>query len=178
MIMNLDNLSSEQLKQLVRIYARNIYALDGVWFQSIEQEEGMEAAMLHDHNAWRRFTETEARRIKNFLNLPEYPGLDGLQSALSLRFSALANPQVEYIRQPDTLIYRIVDCRVQTARRNKGMLYHPCKSVGVIEHEYFSKIIDSRIECEPVSCFPDVTDETCACSWRFTLKNYNTINYV
>lgn len=168
-MMSLDHLSKEELKRLVEIYARNIYALDGVWFQSIEKTDGMDAAMFHDRNAWRRFTETEARRIKNFLGLPEEAGLDGLEKALSIRFSALANPEVEIIREPEALIYRVVDCRVQTARKRKGMPYHPCKSVGIIEHEFFAKIIDPRIQCETLSCFPDVTDDSCACAWKFSL---------
>lgn len=166
----LDDLTHEQLKELVRIYARNIYALDGVWFQSIEREEGMDVAMLHDRNAWKRFTVTEARRIKNFLKLPDRSGLDGLKTALSIRFSALANPKVEFIIKENSLIYRVVDCRVQTARKEKGMSFHPCKSVGIIEHADFAKVIDDRIECETLSCFPDVTDTDCACSWKFTLK--------
>lgn len=171
MITKLDDLSHEQLKALVEIYARNIYALDGVWFQSIEKTDGMDTAIEHDRNAWRRFTETEAKRLKKFLNLPEYPGLDGLYQALSLRFSGIANPKVELIQESSSsLIYRIVECRVQNARSSKGMPYHPCKSVGIIEHEFFAKIIDSRIACEPISCFPDVTDNSCACSWRFTLN--------
>lgn len=167
--MTLDDLSNEELKKLVGIYARNIYALDGVWFQSIERKEGMDEAMLHDCNAWRRFTETEARRIKNFLQLPDRAGLDGLEKALSLRFSALANPRVEFVREDNNLIYKVVECRVQAARKDKGMPYHPCKTVGIIEHEYFAKIIDDRICTETISCFPDVTDNTCACAWRFFL---------
>lgn len=171
MITKLDDLSHEQLKALVEIYARNIYALDGVWFQSIEKTDGMDTAIEHDQNAWRRFTETEAKRLKKFLNLPEHPGLDGLYQALSLRFSGIANPKVELIQESSySLIYRIVECRVQNARSIKGMPYHPCKSVGIIEHEFFAKIIDNRIACEPISCFPDVTDNSCACSWRFTLN--------
>ncbi len=169
--MILDNLSADELKELLRVYARNIYALDGVWFQSIEQATGMDEAMVHDRNAWRKFTETEAHRIKNFLNLPEQAGLDGLERALSLRFSALANPKVELLRENDTLIYKVVVCRVQEARRQKGMPYHPCKSVGIIEHKYFARIIDDRMECETVSCFPDVADDTCACSWRFWIRH-------
>ena len=42
--------------------------------------------MYHDIQAWQRFTVTEARRIKKFLNLPDRPGLPGLKAALSLRF--------------------------------------------------------------------------------------------
>jgi len=165
-----ENLTREELQDLVKIYARNIYALDGVWFQSIEQQEGMDKAMEHDRNAWRRFTVTEARRIKSFLQLPERSGLEGLKRALSIRFSALANPVVEFTHEGDSLIYRVVDCRVQTARKGKGMPFHPCKSVGYIEHADFAKTIDDRIECTKISCFPDVTDPSCACSWKFILK--------
>lgn len=168
--MTLRNLSKDQLIELVQIYSRNIYALDGVWFQSIEKEQGMDKAMHHDRNAWQLFTQTEARRIKKFLDLPDRAGLEGLEKALSFRFSALANPKVEFTREDNTLTYRVVDCRVQTARSKKGMTFHPCKSVGIIEHEYFAKIIDDRIKCDAVSCFPDVTDDTCACSWRFELQ--------
>lgn len=168
--MGLDELSKDELKVLVQIYARNIYAMDGVWFQSIEQEKGMDEAMFHDRNAMGRFTRTEAQRIKNFLQLPEQAGLEGLEKALSIRFSALANPKIELIREKDSLIYRVIDCRVQTARAQKGMPYHPCKPVGYVEHADFAKVIDNRIECETISCFPDVADDTCACAWKFTLS--------
>ena len=169
--MILEDLSKNELKELIKIYARNLYALDGVWFQSVEKKGGMDEAMYHDKKAWRKFTETEARRIKKFLKLPDQSGLEGLEKALSLRFSALANPEVEFIRDNNNLIYKVIECRVQSARRNKGISLHPCKSVGIIEHLYFAKTIDSRIECETISCFPDVTDNTCACAWRFFLSD-------
>lgn len=168
---SLDDLSKEQLKELIKIFAKNSLALDGVWFQSIEQKMGMNEAMEHDRNAWRRFTEIEARRIKQFLKLPDNSGLDGLERALAYRFIAYANPKVENIREGDrVLIHRVVDCQVQTARKRKEMPFHPCKSVGIIEYTYFAKTIDSRIECEALSCHPDITDNSCACSWKFTLK--------
>ena len=67
--MSLEELTKEQLEELVRIYARNLLALDGVWFQSVERGRGMDEAMAHDCAVWRRFTETEARRIKTFLGV-------------------------------------------------------------------------------------------------------------
>ena len=114
MIDKLDLLSKDELKELVRIYARNIYALDGVWFQSVEGKNGMDEAMLHDENAWRKFTRTEARRIKKFLELPEQAGLEGLEKALAIRFSALSNPSVSAgCRLPE----RIKACRFILVRR-------------------------------------------------------------
>ena len=66
---NLARFSKERLIELVGIYAKNWLAMDGVWFQSVERRDGMEAAMYHDAEAWRRFTVIEAKRIKEFLRL-------------------------------------------------------------------------------------------------------------
>ena len=30
--------------------------------------------------------------------------------------------------------------------------------------------IDDRIACRCVSCYPDVTDDSCACAWEFSLE--------
>lgn len=76
----------------------------------------------------------------------------------------------ELIWEDDALVYRIVDCRVQNARKRKGMDFHPCKSVGVVEYGVFARGIDERIACECLSCFPEIVDESCNCAWRFTLE--------
>ncbi len=165
----IENLERKDLLRLIDIYAKNWLAMDGVWFQSIEQKFGMNEAIEHDENAWRQFTVIEANRIKEFLDLPEKAGLDGLKKALALRMYANINAD-EIIIQENTLIYRTLDCRVQNARKRKGMEFHPCKSVGIIEYTFFAKTIDARISCEAISCYPDVTDETCNCAWKFTLR--------
>ena len=167
---NLDNLSRDQLCQLIEIYSKNWLALDGVWFHSIEQKLGMDEAIEHDANAWRRFTIIEAKRIKEFLNLPEHAGLEGLRQALSLRFYANLNKH-EIIIKDNTLLYRTLECRVQTARSRKGMPFHPCKPVGIIEYTGFAKVIDNRFTCDCISCYPDITDEKCNCVWKFTLND-------
>lgn len=82
----LAELSKEQLLELIELYAKNWLAHDGVWFQSIEGKFGMAEAMYHDEEAWKRFTVIEAKRIKEFLKLPENPGLEGLEQALHYRF--------------------------------------------------------------------------------------------
>ena len=110
----------------------------------------------------------EARRIKSFLKLPEQAGLEGLEKALSLRFYENIN-ETAFLRGEGTLIYQNVDCFVQRARERKGMPFHPCKSVGDIEYAEFARVIDPRIRCECVSCYPEITDETCCCAWKFTL---------
>ena len=61
-------------------------------------------------------------------------------------------------------------CRVQAARERKGMPFHPCMQVGIIEYGGFGSAIDDRIECRCLSCYPDVTDDTCCCKWEYTLR--------
>lgn len=165
----LSTLSKEQLIELIDIYSKNWLAMDGVWFQSVEQRLGMDEAMLHDAEAWRRFTVIEAKRIKDFLGLPDNSGIEGLAKALKLRFYANINKD-DITIEGNTLTYTSVDCRVQRARERKGMPFHPCKSVGIIEYSGFARAIDERFTCECISCYPEITDSTCCCKWRFTLN--------
>ena len=171
-MINYDNLSQytkDELIQLIEIYSKNWLALDGVWFQSIERKLGMDEAIYHDEEAWKRYTVIDAKRIKEFLKLEENPGLEGLAKALGLRFNANLN-EASAVIEGNTLTYTIKKCRVQTARERKGMPFHPCKSVGIIEYSEFARTIDSRIKCECLSCYPDVTDESCSCKWKFTIE--------
>ncbi len=164
----LRKMKKEDLLKIIDIYSKNWLALDGVWFQSVEQKLGMDEAIEHDENAWRKFTVIEAGRIKDFLHLSDRPGIEGLKQALKLRIYSNINED-EIIIRGNVLIYRTLDCRVQNARKRKGMEFHPCKSVGILEYTYFARTIDDRFSCEAISCFPDITDDTCSCAWKFTL---------
>ena len=165
----IEPLSKEQLFELIEIYSKNWLALDGVWFQSIESKYGMDEAIFHDEEAWRRFSIIEATRLKQFLGLPEQAGLSGLAKALRLRFYAHINKD-ELVQEGNTLCYRVLTCRVQSARARHGMEFHPCKSVGLIEYTGFASAIDSRIHCQCLSCYPDQTVPGCCCVWLFTLQ--------
>ncbi len=166
----LNTFSKEELTELIKIYSKNWLAMDGLWFQSVEKELGMDKAIYHDKEVWKSFTVIEAKRIKRYLDLPEHPGLEGLKNALSLRLYANINSD-EIIENDDSLTYRVLECRVQSARKQKNLGFHPCKSVGIIEYSGFAKTIDSRIDCKCLSCYPDITDNTCSCSWQFTLND-------
>lgn len=165
-----ESFSKEQLIELLMADSRNVVAMDGVWFQSVERELGMDAAMHHDEEAWKRYTVTEARRIKKFLGLSEAPGLEGLAAALPLRMVDRANETSCEITG-NKLLYKIVTCRVQEARTKKGMPLHPCKSAAVYEYGYFATAIDERIKTKCVSCYPDLDEacNDCACCWEFTI---------
>jgi len=165
---HLSQFSKDELIKLIEDYSKNCLAMSGIWFQSVEQKFGMDEAVIHETNAWKNYTVAEAKRAKAFLSLPDRAGIEGLAKALKIRFYANINEDKIEI-DGNTLIYTSVDCRIQTARKRKGMEFHPCKAVGVVEYTGFAKVIDDRFECECLSCYPDITDESCCCKWKFTL---------
>ena len=165
----LENFTKEELIELIEIYSKNWLAMDGLWFQRFEKCYGMDVAMENNCKVWERLIVIEAKKIMKFLNLHEHIGFDSLEKALKLRFYANFSKD-EIIRTEDSLTYRMLECRVQHARERKGMEFHPCKSVGIIEYGDFAKTIDNRFETECLTCFPDVRDRTCHCAWKFTLR--------
>jgi len=44
-----------------------------------------------------------------------------------------------------TLVLRMNDCRVQSARERRGLATFPCKAVGQVEYPGFARAIDPRI---------------------------------
>ena len=166
----LDELSKEDLAELCKIYAKNWLAHDGAWFLSVEEKYGMDVAMDMDRESWRKFTVVEAARLISFLKLGKNSGIEGLRKALLFRLYSSLNEDSIIVENDTTLIYRVKSCRVQDARRIKGLDYFPCKSVGIVEYGLFAKTIDERFETEALSCHPDLTDTEHNCIWKFTLK--------
>lgn len=171
MLKTKEDLSREQALDLLTDLAKRWLAHDGLWFQSVENKRGMDEAIYHDTEAWRRFTVVEANRIREFLELPEKGGLEALEQALNFRLYAFINQQ-EILRPDDkTLILRMANCRVQSARQRKNLPDFPCKPVGEVEYSLFASTIDPRIRTLCLACPPDPHPAEFYCSWEFTLAD-------
>lgn len=160
----------ESLQQLLDAVAVNWLANDGVWFQAVEFSSGMNDAKRCNDSCWAHFSPFEAWSIKNFLNLPPKPGLDGLKKALNFRVYARINTQSVIDEDSSSFVFRMNDCRVQSARKRKGLDDYPCKSGGMVEYTYFARSIDERITTECIACPPDAHPEQWYCAWRFKIN--------
>jgi hypothetical protein len=159
----------EDVSQALTDAAKNWVAMDGLWFQAVEQAYGMDAALAMDRMVWEQFAVIEAQRIKERLALPEKGGLDALEIALNNRLVSLLN-ELEILRPEEkTLIVTLKTCRVQTARNRKGLPEFPCRSIGLVEFPVFARTIDPRIMTTCLSCPPETLPGTPYCSWKFTL---------
>jgi len=144
-------------------------AADGVWFQAVEGRAGMDAAKRVNDTCWARFAPLEAARIKAVLGLPDDGGIPALKAVLAARMYGRLN-QWEFAEEtPTSLVFRMTDCRVQTARKRKGLADYPCKSGGTTEYTGLARTVNQRLRCACVACPPDDHPEEWACAWRFTL---------
>ena len=163
-------LPREKLLELTAELGKNWLAMDGVWFQAVEKAYGMNDAKRCNDTCWVRYSQVEARLIKNFLGLPPNAGIDGLKRALAFRMYAQVNVQSIIDESPHSIVFQMNDCRVQSARKRKGLADYPCKSAGLVEYSRFAWEIDERFRTECIGCPPDKHPDDWFCAWRFILE--------
>jgi len=165
-----ENLSKEELQELLKDAALNWLAHDGLWFRAVEDRFGMETALELDRKAWAKFTVIEAKRIMKRLKMEPCGGISALVKTLTFRLYAHVNEQ-EIVEASETrCIFRMRTCRVQDARARQGLPDFPCRSVGIVEYSRFAETIDPRIETKCLACPPDPHPADAWCVWEFTLK--------
>ena len=162
-------LSREELIRIVVDDAKNWLAHDGLWFQAVESRFGLDAAIEADIEAWRHFTVIEAKRIMGRLGLLPGGGIPALVLALQHRLYARLNLQDVIEQSEERVVFRMLDCRVQSARKRKGLTDFPCKSVGCAEYGEFAKAVDPRLETRCIACPPDNHPQQFWCAWEFSL---------
>lgn len=166
----LQKLPRETLEELLEKVSVNWLANDGIWFQAVEKNHGMGDAKRCNDTAWTRFSPFEATRIKNLTGLPENGGLPALKKALGFRLYAFINEQSIEDVDEHSFIFRMNNCRVQAARKRRGLPDYPCKTGGIVEYTTFARTIDSRIRTECIGCPPDEHPETWYCAWKFSIN--------
>lgn len=167
------NMSTDELFGLVTDAAKNWLAHDGLWFLEVEKECGIETAMKLDRQAWEAFTVLEAKRIMERLGRRPGGGIPALVEALGFRLYAFINEQEVTEVTDSRCVFTMKSCRVQTARKRKGLPDFPCKPIGLVEYTGFARTIDSRIETRCVVCPPDEHPEDVWCTWEFVLTQNN-----
>jgi hypothetical protein len=167
---SLEDLTREELLDLLRDGALNWLAHDGLWFRAVEDRFGMDAAIELDKEAWESFTVIEAKRILKRLGISAGGGIPALLRALEFRLYARVNDQEVVEESATHCVFRMKTCRVQEARRRQGLADFPCKPVGLIEYSGFARTIDDRIETRCLSCPPDPKPDEAWCVWEFRLK--------
>lgn len=164
------DMSKDQLVQAVLEGAKNWFDHDGLWFQAVESAHGRPSALEAYRAAWERFTVAEAKQIMERLGLKPGGGIPALVSCLKQRLCARLNLQQVVELSDTTVVLRVVECRVQSARQREGAPDLPCRSLGMMEFAGFARTIDPCISTRCIGCPPDPHPQYYCCAWEFTLK--------
>ena len=166
-MLDLSELSKEQLVELVKLLAGNSTTIDGLWFTQVEDKFGIDAAIDIDMQVWRRYAPIEAKRIKERMGIKE-GGLDGFSRAL--KFSAWVSADgfdATIKKDKDNVVFTVTGCRPQAARIRSGRNEFPCKPVGIEFFKEFVKTFGTDIKVRCLVCPPDEHPDGIWCSWEF-----------
>ncbi|MGD9973891.1 MAG: DUF6125 family protein [Desulfatirhabdiaceae bacterium] len=166
----IEDLGRDELLGLLQDASLNWLAHDGLWFQAVEEKFGTEEASLCNQKAIAVYSEIEAKRIKKRFDLNS-GGIPDLMQALKFRMYHLINQQDFVEVSENRCIFRMRECRVQQARKKKGLPDYPCKAVGIQEYSHFAKTIDPKINTRCVACPPDIHPDAYWCAWEFYMDS-------
>ena len=166
----ISKLNHAEILGLLEDASYNWLAHDGLWFQAVEKKYGTEAASLCNQEAIAQYSEIEAKRIKRRFKICDDGGIPALIEAIQYRMYHLINKQDFVEVSENRCIFRMVECRVQQARKKKGLPDYPCKPVGIKEYTHFAKAVDSRIKTRCVACPPDRQGSEFWCAWEFFIE--------
>ena len=150
--------------------AKNWLAHDALWFLAAENRFDMQTAIDLDRDAWEKFTVVEAKRIMKRLGMEPGCGIPALIKAFDFRLYAYINKQEVSEVSENRCVFKMKDCRVQSARKRKNLPDFPCKPVGIVEYSEFAKTIDPRINTKCLVCPPDEHPEDVWCAWEFKIE--------
>lgn len=165
----ISRLKNDEIADFIFLHLRNIWAVDGLYYLSIEEKWGTIEATEIDRKVWEVMGKIEARKLKNFLKI-EKNDIPSLMEILQYSGWALDLEDKEVIIDENKGIIKNVKCRVQNTRLKKGLKEFGCKPVRLSFLKSFAKEINPDIEVKCKLCPPDKHPDDLWCVWEFTMR--------
>lgn len=169
----LKEIGIKSLLKLLFLQIRNIWRVDGLYFQGIEKDFGVENARDIDKDVWRILAKIEARDLKRIMDVTDVNDIEVFMNILLNTSWALYQTEKEYLVNDDMRrgVFKVVSCKVQEARIEKGLDIFPCKEVRYSYLKSFAEELNPSIKVDIMSCPPDKKPLDYWCGWKFSLKD-------
>lgn len=166
-----EQFSTDELKNLARMYARNWQTLDGLWFRNVEAEFGLGAAVRIDLKNWEKQSVTEAQRIRETLGMTE-GGLRNVLQVLSFMSWQVASPGFEVESETaERIVFGYPRCPVQEGRKKLGKPVFPCKTMKTLLLSSVARVVEPKATLKCLFCPPDEQGDGVWCKWELTTQN-------
>ena len=158
-------MSKPQLIELLRLYARLLLTVDGLWFMGTEKVKGVDDAIKFDKEVWRQFGALEANRMKKFVGMDSIKTVEDVCKIVLLSPMWVSmGPKAEI--QNGRCFLSVTNCHTQKARIRQGLGEFACKSVGAAYFEGFAPALNPNLKYRCVFCPPDQHLENEWCKWE------------
>ena len=165
----LQELSKEELIDVLFMHIRDIFACDGLYFLGIEEKFGNEAAVEIDERVWKDMAKIEARRLMKVMGASGEDIPSFMQAVRSSCWSLdTAEKEIEVEERRGVIRNR--KCRVQNRRASKGLSEFPCKGVRYGWMKEFAEQFNPKIKVNCLVCPPDKHPDNLWCEWEFVME--------
>jgi hypothetical protein len=155
--------------EYISFLLRQYRLVDALWFLSVEDEFGLDAAVRLNEGVWQEMAVRSAKEIKRRFGIHQ-KGIDGFLKALSyFPWSVIIGYEVE--RRDGAVIIRVPYCPPQEARIRGGKAEFPCKRMHEQEFKLFAKEIDEGIRVRCIFAPPDEHPRNVWCEWEFSMRD-------
>ncbi len=165
-------LPKETLADLVNVWLKTFWSLQGHWMILTEEHADFETAALMDHKIWQKVGPVQAYRVKKALSL----GDDVQALATMFKFTAPqwapAGFEWEFTEISDKkLVMTVNKCPMGTFRTAAGLDLLPCKLAIPSVYEVMATVINEKFETTCLHAHPDPPEEGVMCRWECILKD-------
>ncbi len=165
----LDKMPKAKLLELFFLHIKNLWRVDGLYFLGIEEKFSTDEATEIDARCWQIIGKLEARDLIEKLRLGER-NIENLMLALRNTSWALYQIEKDFAADVYEGVLRVIRCRTQETRVNKGLCEFPCRKVRLGYLQSFANEFNPKIKVICKTCPPKKHPKNLWCEWEFTLR--------
>lgn len=168
--LDLEDFSSETLRELLRLYSKLYMGLDGFWYLIVMEKFGNDAALDCDIKVWERAGRYEMKNVTQKMNIQ---GNDAAAFMKALQLSpwySTVKSQMEIV-DPNTAILTVTNCPTLNAleKEGEGRENQICKIVEPIILKAYASFFNPDVEVTCLKAPPRESQDEIACKWHFKL---------
>ncbi|MGB2799468.1 MAG: DUF6125 family protein [Dehalococcoidia bacterium] len=167
---DLEGLSKEELVELVRLYSKLFFAMDGFWYLAVRQLVSEDMATTCDLWVWDKYARYELKRLLPLMNIE---GDDLAAFATAFSFSPwFSNLKHKFTREGENKVtLTVLDCPSLDAMRREGMGRENtfCPQVEQQLLQIFAQSFNPRARVIPIELPLKTSDDGICCRWQFVI---------
>ncbi|RLI05975.1 hypothetical protein DRO26_00580 [Candidatus Bathyarchaeota archaeon] len=165
----LKKMSKSKILEVFKLFNKNWWVVDGLWFSVVEEEFGLETVQKVNLKVSERMAPVLAKNITEFLGLRKDKISDLTKALKFLPWLTIQKTQIKVLNKNEAL-FSVIECIPQKTRIKKGLKEFPCIDLGLTFFTRFAQTINQKVKVECVTCPPKPHPKNLWCQWRFKLE--------